>query len=58
MKKVCEKCGREFEDNIKKCPICSKKLKKVYSEEELKELQKQAEDAAAAVNMMWFNGMN
>lgn len=52
MKKVCEQCGQEFDWTVKKCPICSKKLKTRYTEEELQEMKKQNDDMVAINTMM------
>lgn len=51
MKKMCEHCGREFGLNAKKCPICGKRLKTIYTEEELQEMRKQ-NDEMIAIHMM------
>ena len=52
MKKVCEQCGLEFDLTVKKCPICSKKLKNRYMEDELQEIKKQNDDMVAINTMM------
>ena len=56
MYKVCIKCGKKFDLKEKKCLDCGGKLKKEYSEEELKELQKQNDDFTVInttiINMM------
>jgi len=52
MKKICVKCNKEFNKTSKKCPICGKKLKEVFTEEELKELRKQNDDMVAINTMM------
>lgn len=44
MKKFCEKCKKEISAELKKCPVCGKKLKVILSEQEQKELQKQNDD--------------
>ncbi|MBQ7433392.1 MAG: hypothetical protein IJV50_08045 [Lachnospiraceae bacterium] len=44
MKKYCEKCKKEFSETSKKCPLCGKRLKKILTEQEQKELQQQNDD--------------
>ena len=44
MYKICENCKEKYDLEEKKCPKCGRKLKKQYTEEELKEIQKQNDD--------------
>lgn len=44
MKKYCLDCEKEYPSDIKKCPDCGKKLNAKYTEEELREIQKQNDD--------------
>ena len=44
MYKICENCKEKYDLKEKKCPQCGGKLKKQYTEEELKEIQKQNDD--------------
>lgn len=44
MMKICGYCHRQFDEKQKKCPICGRKLKKHYTEEELREIQKENDD--------------
>ena len=44
MYKICENCKEKYDLEEKKCPKCCRKLKKQYTEEELKEIQKQNDD--------------
>ena len=44
MYKICENCKEKYDLKEKKCPHCGGKLKKQYTEEELKEFQKQNDD--------------
>ena len=47
MYKICKDCGKKCDLSEKKCPVCGgKKLKKQFTEEELKEIQKQNDDMA------------
>ena len=46
MYKVCMDCGEKCDLSEKKCPKCGGKLKKHYSEEEIREIQKQNDDMA------------
>ena len=39
MYKICENCKEKYDLKEKKCPQCGGKLKKQYTEEELKEYQ-------------------
>lgn len=52
MKKVCKRCGIEFAEETKKCPVCGGKLKKQLTEEELKEIEKQNDDMIAINTML------
>ncbi len=52
MKYICEKCKKEYEEKLKRCPSCGKKLKVVLTEEEQKELQKQNDDFTVINTMM------
>ena len=52
MKKYCEKCKKEFSDELKKCPVCGKRLKVILSEQEQKELQKQNDDFTVINTML------
>ena len=42
--KVCIDCGKNCDLSEKNCPVCGGKLKKQYTEEEIKEIQKQNDD--------------
>ena len=44
MYKICENCKEKYDLKEKKCPQCGGKLKKQYTKEELKEIQKQNDD--------------
>ena len=46
MYKFCVNCGEKRDLSEKKCPVCGGKLKKRFTEEELKEIQKQNDDMA------------
>ena len=46
MYKICKDCGKKCDLSEKKCPVCGGKLKKQFTEEELKEIQKQNDDMA------------
>lgn len=52
MKKICVKCDKEFDESMKKCPICDNKLKSVFTEQELEEIKKQNDDMVAINTMM------
>ena len=45
MYKICENCKEKYDLKEKKCLKCGRKLKKQYTEEELKEIRKQNDDA-------------
>ncbi len=51
MIKFCESCNKQYDRNLKKCPDCGKRLKIRYSEEEIKEIQKQ-NDEMTVINIM------
>lgn len=51
MTKYCEKCRQEFEQDIKKCPVCDSKLRVRYTKEELLEIQKKNDDFTV-INML------
>ncbi len=44
MMKICEQCRKQFDEKQKKCPVCGKRLKKQYTEQELKNIQKENDD--------------
>jgi len=46
MYKICKDCGEKCDLSEKKCPVCGGKLKKQFTEEELKEIRKQNDDMA------------
>lgn len=52
MKYICEKCKEEFEENLKRCPSCGKRLKAVLTEQEQEKLQKQNDDFTVINTMM------
>lgn len=52
MYKLCEKCGIKYDLKEKKCPKCGTKLKINYTEEELKEIQKQNDDMTVINTML------
>ena len=52
MYKVCEKCKEKYDLKQKKCPKCGGKLKKRYTEEELKKIQKQNDDITVINTML------
>ena len=52
MKNYCEKCKKEFSEELKECPICGRKLKVVLSEWEQKELQQQNDDFTVINTML------
>ncbi len=43
-------CGEKCDLSEKKCPVCGGKLKKQFTEEELKEIQKQCNHHLADVD--------
>ena len=45
MIRVCTDCDKEYEESMKKCPVCGKKLKKQYTEEEREKIRKENEEA-------------
>ena len=52
MYKICMNCGKKYDLSEKKCPKrkcpeCGGKMKIQYTEEELKEIQKQNDDMVA-----------
>ena len=51
MYKICKDCGVKCDLSEKKCPVCWGKLKKQFTEEELKEIQTQNDDMAV-INML------
>lgn len=53
MKKYCVKCKTEYDENATKCPKCGKRLKKQYTQEELKKIQKENEDIITITTMLW-----
>ena len=46
MFKFCVDCGEKCDLWEKKCPVCGGKLKRQFTEEELKEIRKQNDDMA------------
>ena len=52
MYNMCDKCKKEYDMSEKKCPICGKKLKVKYTEEELKEIEKQNDDFTVINTML------
>ena len=44
MYKHCDKCEKDYDCNLTKCPVCGKKLSKQYTKEELEQIQKQNDD--------------
>ena len=55
MYKICMNCGKKYDLSEKKChnrkcPECGGKMKTQYSEEELKEIQKQNDDMVVINN--------
>ena len=42
---VCPKCKKEYEESVKKCPVCEKRLKRQYTKEELEKIKKENDDA-------------
>ena len=56
MYNVCKKCGKRFDLKEKKCPDCGCKLKKEYTEEELKAIQQQNDDMTV-INTTMINIM-
>ena len=41
MTKYCEKCDKQYDPSEKKCPVCGKKLIKLYTEEEKEKMKKE-----------------
>lgn len=54
MYKFCEKCKKKYDLKEKKCPVCGTKLKKEYTEEEIKEIQKENDDMSVIMNTMFM----
>ena len=54
MYKFCEKCNKEYDLKEKKCPECGTNLIKKYTEEELKEIQKENDDMAVISNTLFI----
>lgn len=52
MIKICKNCKKKFSPAEKKCPKCGKRLKKQYTQKELKELQKQNDDMAVISTLL------
>ena len=52
MYKICIDCGKKYDLSEKKCPVCGEKLKKQFTEEELKEIQKQNDDMAVISTLL------
>lgn len=52
MFKICTKCKKEFDENEKKCPVCGKRLKVKYTEEELVKMKKEEEEAVMIIDML------
>ncbi len=52
VKYICENCKKEYEEKLKKCPSCGKKLKVALDEDEQKEIQKQNNDFTVISTMM------
>jgi len=46
MYKICKDCREKCDLSEKICPVCRGKLKKQFTEEELKEIRKQNDDMA------------
>ena len=44
MYKICKDCGKKCDLSEKKCPVCGGKLKKQFTEEELKDIQEQNDE--------------
>lgn len=42
---VCPKCNKQYAETVKKCPICGKRLKRQYTEEELEKIRKENDEA-------------
>jgi len=51
MDKFCVDCGEKCDLSEKECPVCGGKLKKQFTEEELKEIQEQNDDMAV-INLL------
>ena len=45
-------CGMKYDLSEKKCPVCGGKLKKQFTEEELKDIQKQNDDMAVISTLL------
>lgn len=52
MIKFCGKCNKQYGMDLKKCPVCGKRLKNKYSQEELKEIKKQNDDMTIINTML------
>ena len=45
MIRVCPKCNKQYDVNVKKCPTCGKRLKREYTQEELEKIKKENDEA-------------
>lgn len=45
MIRVCSNCNKEYDVDMKKCPICGKRLKRQYTQEELEKIKKENDEA-------------
>lgn len=52
MIKFCEHCQKQYDESMKKCPDCAKKLKPRYTPEELAEFEKQNDDMTVINTML------
>ena len=41
----CPKCNKQYDENMKKCPICGKRLKRQYTQEELEKIKKENDES-------------
>ena len=52
MYKHCEKCEKDYDCTLKKCPDCGEKLVKQYTKEELEQIKKQNDDFTVINTML------
>ncbi len=52
MKYICEKCQKEYEEKLERCPCCGEKLKVELADREQEQLQKQNDDFTVINTMM------
>lgn len=45
MIRVCPNCNKQYDEDVKICPICGKRMKKQYTQEELEKIKKENDEA-------------